>query len=169
MMLEKQGNSKPVLRRWLRVDDIVWSMQKCIAAKAGKVLRTLSNITDEQNHLRVFFNMYLAHKAERPEVFTPELKEKAREILRTTAEMEIKWGKSLIEGGIMGLSEQVVEGYVKYLTDYFAEGLGLGLIFGTDAPTPNPCEWVEERMQEFGIDTNFFEDKEDSYDNGSEW
>lgn len=124
---------------------------------------------DEQNHLRVFFNMYLAHKAERPEVFTPELEAKAREILRTTAEMEIKWGMSLIKGGILGLSEQVIEGYVKYLADYFADGLGLGLIFGTDAPTPNPCTWVEERMQEFGIDTNFFEDKEDSYDNGSEW
>ena len=84
--------------------------------------------------------------------------------------MEIKWGKSLVSGGILGLSEAVIEGYVRYLTDYFAEGLGLGLIYGKDGvATPNPCEWVEDRMSEFGIDTNFFEDKEDSYDNGSEW
>lgn len=137
--------------------------------KAGKVLRALPNITDEQNHLRLFFNMYHDLEAEYPEYFTPELKAQLRLILKEAADLEIQWGKHIVSGGVLGLSDEVVEGYVKHLADYFAQGLGLELVYGESEPTPNPCAWVNDRMKEFGIDTNFFEDKEDSYDIGVEW
>ena len=142
-------------------------------SEAGKMHASAKQIKfiqrDELNHLRLFFSMYADLELEYPEAFKDELKEKAKAVLKAAAEMEIKWGKYLVSGGIMGLNDRVIEGYVKHLADYFAHGLGLGLIYGTDQITPNPCSWVNERMNEFGIDTNFFEDKVDDYDTGVEW
>lgn len=142
-------------------------------SEAGKMHASAKQIKfvhrDEQNHLRLFFSMYADLEKENPDVFTYDLKERCRDVLRQAAEIEKVWGIYLVSGGIMGLSEKVITGYVEHLADYFADGLGLGLIYGENEITPNPCDWVNERMSEFGIDTNFFEDKEDAYDSGVEW
>lgn len=144
-----------------------------VLSEAGKMHGSAKQIKfihrDEQNHLRLFFAMFNRLRDENPECFTPELIERCKRILKQAADMEIRWGKHIVADGVLGLSDHVIEGYVKHLADYFANGLGLGLIYGKDEITPNPCEWVNDRMADFGIDTNFFEDKEDSYDTGSEW
>jgi ribonucleoside-diphosphate reductase beta chain len=144
-----------------------------VLSEGGKMHASAKQIKfiqrDELNHLRLFFYKYADLRTENPDAFTPALEARAKAVLKEAAEMEIRWGKHLIKDGIMGLSDEIVEGYVKHLADYFADGLGLGLIYGTDGITPNPCEWVNERMSEFGIDVNFFEDKPDDYDSGVDW
>jgi ribonucleoside-diphosphate reductase beta chain len=142
-------------------------------SESGKMHNSAKQIKfiqrDELNHLRMFFHMYADLEEENPELFTEELKAKARGILKDAAHAEISWGKYIIDGGVCGLTNEVVEGYIKHLADYFSDGLGLGLIFGETEITRNPCEWVDERMVEFGIDTNFFEDKVDDYDASLVW
>jgi len=144
-----------------------------VLSEAGKMHNSAKQVKfiqrDELNHLRLFFAMFEDLRQENPEYFTEELIQKARAILKNAAEMEIKWGQYIISDGIMGLNDETVEKYIKHLADYFSEGLGLGLLFGEGEITPNPCSWMDARMSDFGIDTDFFQDKVDSYDAASEW
>lgn len=122
---------------------------------------------DEQNHLRLFFYMYEDLKQEYPKHFTPQLKRELSEILRRGTEMEKLWGKDTVSGGIMGLTDRMVYGYVDHLADYFAEGLEVPTNYGSPK---NPVPWIEKRLKENGVDTNFFESRVMAYDTGTlEW
>lgn len=123
---------------------------------------------DELNHLGFFNDMWWDLRAERPELFTFEVLQDCLEIIRNAALMEIIWGKHLIEGGVLGMTDEIIEGHVKFIANEVAVGMGL------DKPFPeiknDPMDWVTSYMKSHGIETNFFEEKVIEYeDKPLEW
>jgi len=122
---------------------------------------------DENNHLRLFNAMFKDVLAENPEVDTPEFRERAKDILKNTAELEKQWGNHIIGDGIMGLSNELMETYIEYLTNQYSKALGLGEIY--PGVTKDPAPFVEERADDVAFETNFFESERDTYDDMAEW
>ena len=120
---------------------------------------------DEGSHLRLFNAMWHDLRAERPELFTPAVLKDCKEILRQAALMEMQWGKHIIEGGILGLTNQVVDGNVMFTTNQVANSVGLGDVF--ENVRTDPMAWTDAYLREHGIETNFFEDKVIEYEDRS--
>lgn len=140
-------------------------------AENGKMPESAKQIRyihrDENNHLRLFNAMYKDVMQENPELDTPEFKQRAKEILHETAELEKQWGNHIIGDGIMGLSNELMESYIEYLTNMYAKALDLGEIY--EGVTKDPAPFVEERADDIAFETNFFESERDTYDDTAEW
>lgn len=163
MAVEKRGIFQPeAVKVWQKDSEIVWSAWRHAAAKAGSVLRAESNVTDEMSHLRIFNSMWRDLKAERPELFTPQVLKDCRQIIKEAAQMEMAWGKHIIEGGILGLTDHIVDGHVMHNANMVVNAVGLEPVF--PEVTKDPLEWTNTYLREHGIETNFFEDKVIEYE-----
>ncbi len=117
---------------------------------------------DELTHLDLFINIFLSIKEERPEVFTPELFKKINNLFVQAAELEINWGKFIIEKGFPGLSDSIIDSYVKYLANTRATAIGCVPPFSD--VVANPVPWVEENYQDINKGKkNFFETRPLTY------
>ncbi|MGV2866406.1 ribonucleotide-diphosphate reductase subunit beta [Achromobacter sp. AGC39] len=129
-------------------------------ARRGKMVGSAEMIKfiqrDEVTHLHLFAQMFATLRVERPELFDAGFWADARELLRLAAEMEIEWGKYIIKGGVLGLTEKIVEDYIKALTNDRAALLGMDPIF---PGVKDPCEWVKKFSSINGDERNFFETK----------
>jgi ribonucleoside-diphosphate reductase beta chain len=114
---------------------------------------------DEMVHLELFISMFNALREERPELFTEQVLENCRELFRKAQELESAWGRHIIEGGVLGLTDEIINEYVKYLADDRAQRLGLGSLYGSK----NPVEWVDRFSRVNYTEENFFETKVTSY------
>jgi len=132
-------------------------------ARMGKMLNSSNMIRfiqrDEMVHLEVFINLWHALKAERPEIFNDNVLENCRQIIRNAVTLEAAWGTHIIEGGVMGLTDEIMLQYCQYLGDERAERLGLGKLYNVT----HPVKWVEKFSQVNYTEENFFETKVTSY------
>lgn len=140
--------------------------------KSGKMAGCAKNVRyinrDENNHLCIFNAMWRDLRKERPELFTPAVLKDVREALRLAGLMEIQWGQHIIEGGILGMTDPIVEGTVKFRTNQVAGAVGLEPIF--PEVKSDPMSWCDSYLQQHGVETNFFEDKVIDYkDEGLVW
>lgn len=115
---------------------------------------------DEVTHLELFQCTYSSVRQEQPELFTPDLAEECRELFRKSAELEAAWGHYLIEGGVLGLTDQIITDYVQWLVEQRAAAIGLGGIFPS---VKNPVLWVEDYSKINNSQGNFFEAKPQTY------
>jgi len=115
---------------------------------------------DEVTHLKLFQLTYLSLKQERPDLWTPALEEQLRQQFRDAAALESAWGHYLIEGGILGLTPQIVTDYVQYLTEQRASAIGLA---GVYPYVRNPVSWVDDYARVNTTQSNFFEAKPQTY------
>lgn len=123
---------------------------------------------DEASHLRIFNSMWHDLRAERPELFTPQVLKDCAEIMKQAALMECTWGKHIIQGGILGLTNDIVEGSVKYGCNQVQRAVGLEPSF--PEVTKDPLAWTDAYLKEHGVETNFFEQKVLDYeDKPLEW
>lgn len=118
---------------------------------------------DEETHLTLFINMWQTLRLERPELFTKELIAACRKIIRLATEMEISWGKWIISGGVMGLTDVIIEDFIRFLADTRLQSIGLEKMY--DAK--NPVIWFFDASNVNNGDTNFFESKPTAYSSGS--
>jgi ribonucleoside-diphosphate reductase beta chain len=123
---------------------------------------------DEASHLRLFNNMWRDVRKENPEFFTPAVLKDCSEILREAGNMEVTWNKHIIQGGILGVTNEISEGSIKFGVNGVARAAGL------EEPFPevkkDPLAWTDAYLNEHGIETNFFENKVVEYeDKGLEW
>ncbi|MEG0063040.1 MAG: ribonucleotide-diphosphate reductase subunit beta [Pseudomonas sp.] len=112
---------------------------------------------DEASHLRLFNSMWRQIKIERPELYTAEVLRDCKQVLKEAAEMEVVWAKHMIEGGILGLTNDIAEGSIKFGANQVANAVGLGDIW--PEVTKDPLAWCDAYLKEHGIETNFFEQK----------
>ena len=143
-----------------------------VVHKRGKLGGCAQNIRyinrDEMSHLRIFNSMWRDLKAERPDLFTPAVLKDCREIIKQAALMEVKWGCHIIDGGILGLTDHIVEGHVKHNANMVVAAVDLEPVF--PEVTKDPLAWTDTYMREHGIETNFFEQKVLEYeDKPLEW
>lgn len=141
-----------------------------VLARNGKMLGSADNVRyiqrDETTHTYLFWNIWQTCKVEMPHVFTPEFFAKVIELIKVSVELEVTWGKYIINGGVLGISGDMVEGHIKTLADDVAVKLGLESIYNV----ANPVPWFKTFSSINGEEQNFFEGKVKAYaKSGLEW
>jgi ribonucleoside-diphosphate reductase beta chain len=136
-------------------------------ARSGKMLGSAQMIRfiqrDEVTHLLIFQNMINATKKERPELFTPELMDEVYDMFEKAVELESSWGKYITEGQILGLTDDIIDQYIKHLADKRLHAVGLKKLYNCD----NPIKWVDNFSSFNDQKTNFFEGNVANYSKGS--
>lgn len=138
-----------------------------VLSKNGKMVRSADQIKyiqrDEETHLQGFVHMYHTLQSENPEIFTAEFFAKAKRLIMDSVDLETAWGKHIISGGVLGLTDGIMEDRIKFLANERAAMLGWEPIYpGIKNPTP----WVEKVSAINGVNTNFFEGKPTDYQSG---
>ncbi len=109
------------------------------------MLGTVSEIKyiqrDELTHLALFQGIFREIRKENPELFTPVLVEELRQMMRTAVEHEIAWGQYITNNQIAGLTNEIIDQYIKFLSNERLKKLGLDILY--PEVTEHPMKWVE--------------------------
>ncbi len=136
-------------------------------ARSGKMLGSAQMIRfiqrDEVTHLLLFQNMINATKRERPDLFTNELIDEVYHMFEEAVKLEIAWGKYITNGQILGLTDDIIDEYIKYLANDRLKAVGLKPLY--DAR--HPIKWVDSFSKFNDQKTNFFEGNVTNYSKGS--
>jgi ribonucleoside-diphosphate reductase beta chain len=144
-----------------------------VLARAGKMMASADMIKYIQRdeggtHLELFAGIHRTHQMENPELYDDEFWADAEFLFRDAVDLEIHWGQYTIDGGISGLTPQVVDGFVKTLANK-----RWALIRPGEALYPNvmdPVPWFDDFSRPNGSRANFFESKPTDYAiAGLEW
>lgn len=84
-------------------------------------------------------------------------------MIRTGVEQEIAWGRYVLGNRISGLTEGMIDGYIRYLGNLRSEGLGLGTLYPEHREEPHNMAWVREYSSANMMKTDFFEAKPSAY------
>jgi ribonucleoside-diphosphate reductase beta chain len=135
--------------------------------KSGKMLGSSQMIRfiqrDEVTHLLLFQNMINSTKKERPELFTPELEKKVKEMFAKAVDLEASWGAYITQGQILGFTDKIIRQYIEYLADQRLEAVGYSKMYNVSHPIP----WVDGYASFNDQRTNFFEGNVVNYSKGS--
>lgn len=118
---------------------------------------------DENTHLWLFRNILSELKVERPDLFTPELVEEYRAMMKEGAEQEIAWGHYVIGDDIQGLNRQMVTDYIQYLANLRSQNLGFGYLYEDNHEEPASMSWISQYSDANMVKTDFFEAKSTAY------
>ena len=118
---------------------------------------------DENVHLWLFRSIISELRNEYPELFTPELVEEYRAMIKEGCEQEIAWGKYVIGNDIPGLNETMVEDYIKYLGNLRCQNLNFEPIYEGHREIPDSMSWIDQYSAANLIKTDFFEAKSTAY------
>jgi ribonucleoside-diphosphate reductase beta chain len=136
-------------------------------ARSGKMLGSAQMIRfiqrDEVTHLVLFQNLINTLRKERPDLFTDKLKEEVIAMFEEAVKLEADWGKYITQGQILGLTDEIVEQYIKFLADERLNAVGFDKIYNVD----NPIKWVDDFAKFNDQKTNFFEGTVTNYSKGS--
>lgn len=134
-------------------------------ARQGKMTATSTIFKyinrDEITHLVVFQNILKTLKNENPELFTPEMEEELREMMRTGVEHEIAWGQYVTNNEILGINDELIDQYIKYLSNQRLRAIGLKEIY--PEVNKHPMAWIESFSNLNSTKTDFFEAKVTNY------
>ena len=133
--------------------------------RMGKMPGTVSEIRyinrDENTHLWLFRNIIKELQLEEPEIFTEELKEELKEMMKIAVEHEISWGHYVIGDSIQGINKNLITDYIKYLGNIRMKAIGLKEIY--EDHITNPAAWVDILADANSVKTDFFEAKSTAY------
>jgi len=136
-------------------------------ARSGKMLGSAQMIRfiqrDEVTHLTLFQNIINTLKRERPDLFTDQLKDEVYSMFEEAVELEVKWGHYITQGQILGLTDAILEQYIKYLADERLNAVGFEKLYNVD----HPIRWVDDFAKFNDQKTNFFEGTVANYSKGS--
>ena len=135
--------------------------------KSGKMLGSSQMIRfiqrDEITHLLLFQHMIISTKQERPELFTPDLEEEVRQMIRDAVRIESEWGAYITQGQILGLTDAIILQYIQYLGDLRLTAVGYKPEYNVKHPIP----WVDGYSSFNDQRVNFFEGNVVNYSKGS--
>lgn len=138
-------------------------------ARRGKMTGTATEIKyiqrDEFTHLALFQNIFHELRRENPSLFTDEMIEELREMMRTGVQHEIEWGQYIIGDRIAGLNYETIDRYIKYLSNQRLKRLNLEVLYPDVVDHPMP--WVEGFSDLNRTKTDFFEQKVTNYSKSS--
>jgi len=136
-------------------------------ARSGKMLGSAQMIRfiqrDEVTHLVLFQNLINTLRKERADLFTDKLKGEVIEMFKEAVKLESDWGKYITQGQILGLTDEIVEQYIKYLADDRLTSVGFEKLYNVS----NPIKWVDDFSKFNDQKTNFFEGNVANYSKGS--
>ncbi|MFT4413228.1 ribonucleotide-diphosphate reductase subunit beta [Fredinandcohnia humi] len=138
-------------------------------ARQGKMTQTATIIKyiqrDELTHVTLFQNMIRELRKENPHLFTKEVIEELREMTRTAVEHEIEWGQYVTNNEILGLNNQLIERYIKWVANERLKRLELDIVY--PEITTHPMKWVDSFSDMNSTKTDFFEQKVTNYSKAS--
>lgn len=130
-------------------------------ARQGKMINTSQQIKyinrDELTHVTLFRSIITTLKQENKELFTPELDKWIYEIFKYATDAEIRWGQHVTQNQILGLNNQLIEKYIKYLSNIRLNHIGYKPLYPT--VTENPLKWIDTFRSINDTKTDFFEKK----------
>jgi len=136
-------------------------------ARSGKMLGSAQMIRfiqrDEVTHLTLFKNLINTLRKERADLFTEELRAEVIAMYKQAVQLESDWGKYITQGQILGLTDEIVDQYIKYLADDRLSSVGFDKIYNVK----NPIKWVDDFSKFNDQKTNFFEGTVTNYSKGS--
>ena len=136
-------------------------------ARSGKMLGSAQMIRfiqrDEVTHLTLFQNIINTLRRERPDLFTDQLKDEVYTMFEEAVELEVKWGQYITQGQILGLTDAILEQYIKYLADDRLTSVGFEKLYNVE----HPIKWVDDFAKFNDQKTNFFEGTVANYSKGS--
>lgn len=116
---------------------------------------------DENTHLWLFRNIIKELKQEEPEMFTEELLQELRDMMKTGVENEIAWGHYVIGDSIQGINKKLIEDYIRYLGNLRLKAIGMEPLY--EGYKENPAAWVDVLSDANSVKTDFFEAKSTAY------
>ncbi|OOM76402.1 ribonucleotide-diphosphate reductase subunit beta [Clostridium sp. BL-8] len=116
---------------------------------------------DENTHLWLFRNIIKELQGENPELFTQEMKNELRQMMKIGVEQEILWGHYVIGDAIRGINKKTIENYIKYLGNKRLKEINLEPLF--DGYNENPALWVDASSNANSVKTDFFEARSTAY------
>ena len=96
-------------------------------------------------------------------MFTPDLVDEYRAMIKEGAEQEIKWGHYVIGDKIPGLNKTMISDYIKYLANLRCTNLKFAPIYEGHEEEPSATAWVSRYSNANLIKTDFFEAKSTAY------
>ena len=118
---------------------------------------------DENTHLWLFRNIIRELQKEEPELFTEEIVDELREMIKEGVRQEIAWGHYVIGDNISGLTRQMVTDYIEYLGNLRFTSLGYEPIYEGKTTEPEDMKWVSSYSNANMVKTDFFEAKSTAY------
>ncbi len=138
--------------------------------RQGKMTNTVQQIKyinrDELTHVTLFRNIILSLQKEDPQMFTPEIKKWIKEYFYYAVDQEIKWGQYVTQNQILGINNQLIERYIKYLGNLRLTQIGFDPLF--PEITENPMKWIDEFRKINNTKTDFFQRKPQTYAKANE-
>lgn len=120
---------------------------------------------DELTHVVLFRNIMNEIRSENPHLFTSENIKELRNMMMEAVNTEIEWGKYVVGDKIEGLNSNLIEMYIKHLSNERLQMLNFEPLFPEIDKDPLP--WVAKFANTNGIKTDFFEGKPTSYTKAS--
>lgn len=134
-------------------------------ARQGKMTATSTIFKyinrDEVTHIVLFQNIIKELKNENPELFTAEISEEVREMMRVGVQHEIEWGQYVTNNEILGINNELIDKYIKYLGNQRLKAIGFEELY--PEITENPMAWIEGFSNLNSTKTDFFEAKVTNY------
>ncbi|RMH05442.1 MAG: hypothetical protein D6699_03430, partial [Aquificota bacterium] len=171
----------PVYRIWIYVDDDSINTQSmvkeefyykgkvyCVSVPKGNiVVRYKDSVCVAGNcHVSLFRNIILSLKEESPELFTPEFEKWLYEFFKHATDSEVKWGQYVTQNQILGINNQLIDKYIKYLANLRLTQLGYKPLYPD--VTENPMKWIDQFRTINDTKTDFFQAKPQTYAKRSE-
>jgi ribonucleoside-diphosphate reductase beta chain len=119
-------------------------------------------LRDETVHLNFGIDLINGIKAENPELWTTEFKERMTELILEAVELEKAYARDCLPNGILGMNASLFEQYVEYIANRRLERIGLPAPFRS----ANPFSWMSETI-DLGKEKNFFETRVIDYQRAS--
>ncbi len=112
---------------------------------------------DEVTHLVLFQNIIKELKNENSHIFTEELEEEFRQMMRMGVEHEIQWGQYVTNNEILGLNDELIEKYIKYLSNLRLVAIGLKPLY--PEINKHPMEWIDSFSKLNSTKTDFLKQR----------
>lgn len=133
--------------------------------RQGKMLGTVSEIKyiqrDELTHLALFRKIFQEIARENPDLMTPKLVEELRDMMNQAVHHEVAWGQYVTDSQIPGLTNELINKYIKYLANIRLKSLDIAPLY--PEITEHPMQWVEQFAAMNSLKTDFFEQKVTNY------
>lgn len=134
-----------------------------LMVKTDAILKEIQR--DEFTHVALFRNIIGELRKENPELFTKDIEEELRGMMRVAVEQEIAWGIYITDNQILGLNNEIIDKYIKYLSNERLQWVGLEPLY--PEITQHPMKWIEQYENMNDIKTDFFENTVSNYKDAS--
>lgn len=119
-------------------------------------------LRDESMHLNFGIDVINQIKIENPNLWTPEFKQQAIDMIREGTELEYQYAIDTMPRGILGLNAAMFKDYLHYIANRRCAQIGLTEQY---PGAENPFPWMSE-MIDLKKEKNFFETRVTEYQTG---